>query len=189
MRHRSPIAIVLAAGGSTRMGEPKALLRFGDGTLLAHHVRGFQDAGLAVRVAVGGHAEQVTREAVEAGASAVPNPAWADTGPTHSLWLCISGLPDHAHVLVTPVDVPPAPPAVLAALLGAPAQAVLSVGGHDGHPIRVRVGAVRSLGPGETLRDALAQADRIEADWPDGLLNLNTPEAFNAWRAAVDAQR
>ena len=169
------------------MGAPKALLACDGGTLLSRHVRGLREAGFAVRVAVGGHAERVARAAEAAGALAVPNPEWARTGPTRSLALCLAGLLDHAHVLVTPVDVPPAPANVLAALLSRPTQAVLCVGGRDGHPVRVRVGAVRSLGPGQTLRDALVHADRVEVDWPDGLCNLNTPEAFSAWRTAAGA--
>ena len=57
--------LVLGAGGSKRLGRPKQLLRYGDGTLLGHVV----DVARAcpfdqVVVALGGAAEEV-REAVD----------------------------------------------------------------------------------------------------------------------------
>lgn len=56
--------IVLAAGGSTRMGRPKMLLPAGGGTLLSMAVAPFLEAGLdRVVVVLGDRAEEVRRDA------------------------------------------------------------------------------------------------------------------------------
>src|SRR5262249_7925018 len=57
-------AMVLAAGGSTRMGRPKMLLPFGPGTILSSATAPLLEAGLArVVVVLGADAEHVRREA------------------------------------------------------------------------------------------------------------------------------
>jgi molybdenum cofactor cytidylyltransferase len=184
----STIAVVLAAGGSTRMGRPKALLPVPGGTLLAAHISALRAQGLPVRVATGGHRAAVEAAARAAGALPCPNLHWQDTGPLESLHGCMHGLHDGQRLLVTPVDVPPAPPAALASLLAAPGNVVARVDGEDAHPVCVMVRDVRALGPGRTLRDALRGAQRQPVDFPDGLRNLNTPEAFRRWRDAADAR-
>jgi CTP:molybdopterin cytidylyltransferase MocA len=49
-------AILLAAGESTRMGQPKALLPWGDVTLIEYQVRELRAAGVDDVVVVLGHA-------------------------------------------------------------------------------------------------------------------------------------
>jgi molybdenum cofactor cytidylyltransferase len=53
-------AIILAAGESRRMGQPKMLLKWGQTTVLGHVISTFQQAGIQdVAVVVGGAREQV----------------------------------------------------------------------------------------------------------------------------------
>jgi molybdenum cofactor cytidylyltransferase len=53
-------AVILAAGESKRMGQPKMLLPWGNGTVLTHVVSVFQKAGLEdILVVTGGAREQV----------------------------------------------------------------------------------------------------------------------------------
>lgn len=71
--------VVLAAGASLRMGEPKQLLRCGGETLLARAVR----AALSSRcrpvvVVLGAHAEALRGEVARAEARVVVNPEWAE---------------------------------------------------------------------------------------------------------------
>ena len=183
---RSPvIAVVLAAGGSTRMGAPKALLRWDDTTLIARHVAGFRSAGMDVRVATGGHADEVESATRLAGALPCPNPRWASTGPFESLRCCLANLPVDTRLLVTPVDVPPAPSSVIRMLLRQAGPAVPQSEGQDVHPVCTIVRDVLAAAPGWTLRDCLRTAPRVAVDFPDGRWNLNTPEAFQEWRASV----
>ncbi len=59
-----PAGVLLAAGASSRMGEPKALLRHADGrTFLRASIESLRDAGLSrVFVVLGGHRELIEAE-------------------------------------------------------------------------------------------------------------------------------
>ncbi|MCA1814036.1 MAG: NTP transferase domain-containing protein [Halobacteriales archaeon] len=175
--------VVLAAGASTRMGTPKALLRQGGETALARIMRVAKLAGCApVIVVVGGDAH-VAEEAERTGAQVLnnPHPEQGRTG-TFQLGARAAG---GERVLVWPVDRPSAAEATVRALLATPADVVLPLSGtQHGHPI--------VLG-GEALREALALAadtplhevvhrdpKRVrEVPVPDAgvLVNLDTPGA------------
>jgi len=171
------------------MGRPKALLPVGAGTLLSAHVRQLRDAGLPVRVAVGAHIAGVEAEAIASGGTPYRNEAWASTGPLDSLRSCATELAPHTRLLVTPVDVPPAPLLALRTLIAALGPVVPLAGGVEAHPVVVEARAVQEAGSCMTLRDLLADAPRVPVMLPDGHRNLNTPEDFRRWRAAVDARR
>lgn len=173
--------IVLAAGGSTRMGQPKALLDLDGEPLIRRHLAALRPWCRALRVVLGAHATGI--------AAALPdeverrwNLDWASSGPRESLLSGLQDLDDQALVLVTPVDVPPAPPEVFSAILAVNGPAVPCYDNHDAHPVLVRVGVCRAALATGTLRDALAGATRVPVEWPDGLLNLNTPEEWARWR-------
>ncbi|GAA5510901.1 nucleotidyltransferase family protein [Novipirellula caenicola] len=53
-------AIILAAGGSTRLGHPKQLIRWGDGNLLTHVIQTIAAAGVEqIAVVVGAHQDAI----------------------------------------------------------------------------------------------------------------------------------
>jgi molybdenum cofactor cytidylyltransferase len=115
-------AIVLAAGKSTRMGSPKAMLALGGGdTFLSRIIRTFHDAGVNDVIVVVGHQAEAIRASLAAtGVTArfVDNPAY-ESGQFSSL---VAGLdaadrPDVAAVLVTLVDVPLVTAATIDAVL------------------------------------------------------------------------
>lgn len=165
-------AVVLAAGASRRMGSPKGLLPVAGATLLEAHVAAFEAAGLRTTVVLGCNAEAL-RARLPASVRVVINPDWAATGPAESAYLALSGL---GAALLTPVDVPPASPADLRALLDAGGPAVLAFDGRDGHPIR--------LDPPHLpvrLDARTAGARRLAVGDPDRIVNLNTPTEWNAW--------
>jgi nicotine blue oxidoreductase len=167
-------AVILAAGGSRRMGRPKALLEVDGAPLLLAHVRAFHAVGLRVTVVLGAHADTVSA-VLPAEVRVVRNERWDETGPAESAHLGLAGL---GAALLTPVDVPPASTADLHALIAAEGDAVLSYRGEDGHPVRVE-----APHPPARLDRRLADAVRIPSEDPDRLLNLNTPEAWSAWLA------
>lgn len=91
-----PIAtIILAAGSSSRLGEPKQLLRRDDGTTL---VRRTAEIALSlgvgpVVVVLGANGEDVGHEIADLSLTTAINPDWA-TGLASSLQVGLSALPD-----------------------------------------------------------------------------------------------
>lgn len=101
-------AVILAAGGSTRMGgSPKQLLPWGEGTLVRHAVRVARSAPLAdVVLVTGNRAPEVAAQAQGLGARAVYNPDWA-TGIASSVRTGIQALaPNCAAALFINADQP-----------------------------------------------------------------------------------
>lgn len=98
--------IVLAAGASTRMGEPKALLEVDGVTFLERAVHLLRDAGCRYVVAVVNDDDWVERLADVSGAAVVINEN-EGAEQIDSLRLGIVNLPDGAAaVVVLPVDFP-----------------------------------------------------------------------------------
>ena len=107
-------AVILAAGESRRLGQPKQLVRVGDGagseTLLGRTVRVVREAGLdVVFVVLGAHAERVEAEAELDGGVVVRNPAWA-SGMASSIHAGIAavqaGMPEAEAVMLLVCDQP-----------------------------------------------------------------------------------
>lgn len=72
-------AIILAAGGSSRLGRPKQLLRFEGRTLLRGAVEAALQAGCApVVVVVGAHAEEIEAEVAGGQVLVVRNQRWSE---------------------------------------------------------------------------------------------------------------
>ncbi|MEY4210322.1 MAG: hypothetical protein RLZ92_701 [Pseudomonadota bacterium] len=89
-------AVILAAGQSTRLGQPKQLLEWQNRTLLAHALinasRVFKDR---VVVVLGAEAELIQSTINCAGATLIVNPDW-QTGMASSIRAAIRALPDSA---------------------------------------------------------------------------------------------
>ena len=98
--------IVLAAGASTRMGTPKALLEVEGTTFLERAVHLLRDAGCRYVVAVVNDDDWIERLADVSGAAVVINDA-EGTEQIDSLCLGIANLPEDSDgVMVLPVDFP-----------------------------------------------------------------------------------
>jgi molybdenum cofactor cytidylyltransferase len=131
--------LVLGAGGSTRLGAPKQLLPYRDGTLLGHVV------GVAracpfdqIVVPIGGAADEVRSTVDLAGTDVVVNDAYGE-GCSSSIAAAISALDPRCEILVLMLgDQPGVTPATVTALLGGRSGASLAVCRYDdgrGHPI------------------------------------------------------
>ena len=185
-------AVILAAGGSQRMGRPKALLELDGRPIVAWHCERLATIADEVVVVTGAAS---LMGVVPATTRIVRNDAWATTEPRHSLLLAIAGLDPRAEIIATPVDVPPAPANVLEALLAVPADvvadrgAVVAYGDAPGHPIRMGVSALRAGLSAGTLRDATARALRVPVDWPGALWTWNTADEWSAFVATVKSAR
>ena len=93
MTHDSLHILVLAAGASVRLGQPKQLVRVG-GRPALHSVvsQATAIAGLAVTVVIGAHAAQLTHLLQHSGVSLVVNRNWEE-GMASSIRFGVSCLP------------------------------------------------------------------------------------------------
>ena len=183
--------VVLAAGASSRMGRPKALLPTGESGL--PFVRVICDALTAAGVSP---LVVVTRAelagpiaAVLPGIALVVNPD-PDRGQLSSLLLGLDALGTHDAVLVTLVDLPRFRPGTVAALLGAwrrtHAPLVRPVhDGRHGHPaifgatlLHALRSADVSLGAKPVIQRFAAEAIGVPVDDPGTVDDIDTPEAY-----------
>jgi CTP:molybdopterin cytidylyltransferase MocA len=185
------VAIVLAAGEGRRMGGPKALLRLGQTTFLAHAGRLFARPGVASVVAVlGAEAERVRAQAaLPSEVTVVVNEAWRE-GMLSSVWRGLDAAESEAAdaVLLHPVDHPLVQPAtidrVVQALLSSAAIAVPTWEGRRGHPggfHRAVFAELRSAPPDRGARAVLAaepgRVVHVVGD-PGCVAGIDTPEDY-----------
>jgi len=192
-------ALLLAAGLSTRMGQPKPLLPWDGTTLIEYQVRQLLAGGCATVIAVLGHrAEEVRPYAERAGARVVVNTAYQE-GRAGSVRTGAQILPaDTKAIVILNVDQPrPAP--VIGALLDAHFRGgnVITVPvyqGKRGHPAVLAGSLAGELAEVEEASEGLRAvmqrhaAERVELplDDPAVLLDLNLPadyEAARGWQA------
>ncbi len=188
-------AVLLAAGRSTRMGEPKALLPWMGQPLIAHHVTALHEAGYGPLVVVLGHDAERIAGAVphHVAVDAVVNPAY-ERGRTTSIVAGVARLRDADvdGVLVASVDQPRSA-GMLRTLREAfererPQIAVPSLGGRAGHPPLFSGSLLPELlrvseeteGLRQVMRDFHDGRLLVPVDDPLTLTNLNTHEEYEA---------
>ncbi len=97
------LGIVLAAGASSRMGSPKALLRPPDGIPLAlHQIRLLESGGCSkTAIVLGAEADRIAPELP--GVRVILNPAW-ESGRPSSVLAALKGAADCEGMIILPVD-------------------------------------------------------------------------------------
>jgi CTP:molybdopterin cytidylyltransferase MocA len=190
--------IVLAAGASTRMGRPKALLPAGAGTLLAACVAPHLEAGLdPVVVVLGSHAAEIQRDAglpADRRLRVVVNPSWPE-GMASSLRAGLSACREAGveAALVALGDQPSVTRARIEALVAAwipgAALAVPVHEGRVGHPVLFARGLWPEL---EALEGDIGGREVVRRHWDRAiqvpappLLDLDTPADYQAFRNGV----
>ena len=135
--------LVLAAGGSRRLGEPKQLLPYGSGTLLDHALETARASGFdQLIVAIGGSSGEVRSRVDLSGAEVVENPDFGE-GCSSSIAAGLSALDPRAELIVLMLgDQPGVTPATVRALIA---------GCDDGHRAG-RVSLRRRARPSPRLR-------------------------------------
>ena len=193
------VGILLAAGMSTRMGEPKALLDWGGEPLVRYQVRQLREAGADEVVVVLGHrGDDVHREMRGLDCRTVLNATY-QLGRAGSLRAGAKAVSREAEtIVVLNVDQPRAAAlirAVIEARTPEAAAARPAHGGRHGHPValagRLRGELLEASEADGGLRGVLAaHADAI-VDAPAGeecLLDLNTRAEYEAALAARAAE-
>ena len=188
-------ALVLAAGKSTRMGSPKALLPLGPtDTFLTCVIRTFQQAGVDDVVVVLGHeAEAIESSVLARGLSCrfVRNPDF-ERGQLSSLLAGLRAVdrPGVVGVLMTLVDVPLVSPATVRAVLdryhSSRASIVRAVrGALHGHPVLIDRRLFEELraadpvsGAKPVIRGHVSAAGDVEVDDEGAFLDIDTPEEY-----------
>ena len=199
-------AVVLAAGASTRMGQPKQLLPWGDVPMVRHVARTFAASeACEVVVVVGCRADAVARAVLGDGdrdhgrrapIRIAVNPAWEGGMATSVACGIGAARADAEAFLITLSDHPAVGVDVINALIAAFAQrssaervrAVIAPvhDGRRGHPVLLSAGLrdeLEALGPARTLRDIVnANTDPV---WSlvevssDGIrIDLDTPSDY-----------
>lgn len=185
-------AIILAAGQSRRMGQPKMLLPWGNLTIVEHVVRIFLDAGLRdVLVVTGGAREQVEDILASYPVRQVPNPDYASGEMLSSLQCGLSAMRKDAQAtLIGLGDQPQVQESTVRLICEAyresPSRLVVpSFRMRRGHPWLVarplweEILALRSPeSPRDFLNEHAPEILYVNLDTPTILADLDTPEDY-----------
>jgi molybdenum cofactor cytidylyltransferase len=142
--------LVLAAGGSSRLGRPKQTLPYGESTLLGHVLDGSRACGFdQLVVALGGGAGEVLTQVDLSGADVVQNEDYG-SGCSSSIAAALPALDRRAEVLVLMLgDQPGVGPTAVRTLLAPMGDAPMAVSLYEdgvGHPFAFRRSLFEELG-------------------------------------------
>ena len=184
-------AVILAAGGSSRMGQPKQLLKFRGTSLLRRAI----DTALAVPteqviVVLGHAADQLLPECTATSATVVLNDQWME-GVSTSLRGGLAAVSSEARgVFIYPADMPLVTPEALRELAhrqqvsGRPA-AVTDAGGVRGVPVFITRSLFPALmiqegdvGGAQYLRGHPEAVEAVHFDDPDLVRDVDRPEDY-----------
>ena len=184
-------AVILAAGGSSRMGQPKQLLKFRGTSLLRRAI----DTALAVPteqviVVLGHAADQLLPECAATSATVVLNDQWME-GVSTSLRGGLAAVSSDARgVFIYPADMPLVTPEALRELAhrqqvsGRPA-AVTDAGGVRGVPVFITRSLFPALmiqegdvGGAQYLRGHPEAVEAVHFDDPDLVRDVDRPEDY-----------
>ncbi len=188
-------AVVLAAGASSRMGRPKALLRVGDRTFVARVLDVLRAGGAASAVVVvrPGAGDVMAEVAAGAFGHSVENPH-ADQGQLSSLLTGLDAV-ESAHIdgiMVTLVDVPLISAGTVRTLFerarhsAAPILRAVHRGRH-GHPVifkRAVFGELRRADPAVGAKAVMRTygVEDVEVDDPGVAEDVDTPDDYDRLR-------
>jgi molybdenum cofactor cytidylyltransferase len=184
-------AVILAAGASSRMGQPKQLLKFRGTTLLRRAIDTALAAGADQVIVVLGHAaDRLLREVEETSATVVLNDQWAE-GVSTSLRGGLAAVgPDTRGVFIYPADMPLVTAEALRELArrqqvsGRPA-AMTETGGVRGVPVFITRSLFPALmiqegdvGGAQYLRAHPESVEAVHFDDPDLVRDVDRPEDY-----------
>lgn len=188
--------IVLAAGDSTRMGRPKALLDWRGRPMIEHVLDVAKQGGCSQALVVLGRDEPAIRQHAQLGGATVLVNTDPDQGQISSIKLGMLNLDFSTDCcLIWPVDCPLVQAADIRALIDAYAKWRASLmrifmpvhQGKRGHPMLVDIGFRQpfiDLAPGLSARAVVeanaTQVKEVPTDNPGVLVDVDTPEEYEA---------
>ena len=189
------VAILLAAGESRRMGQPKALLPWQGTSLLAHQVGAIRSAGVDRVVVVLGHRADELKRELEGinGVTWAVNPDYLQ-GKTTSIKVGLSAteVEQAGTLLILNVDQPRSAATIRALLeLHREKDGLITIpeyNGKGGHPIILDASLLaelreideETLGVKAVVRRHAEETRRVDVAPPEVLWDLNTPEEYQA---------
>ena len=187
--------LVLAAGGSRRLGEPKQLLPYRGGTLLGSVLDTARSCGFdQLVVALGGAAEEVSATVDLTGADVVVNDGYGE-GCSSSIAAALPRLHAHVDTLVLMLgDQPGVEPATVSSLVAGRRAAPLAVCRYEdgrGHPFAFGRGVFDELASLHGDKGVWKLLDRragevVEVPAPGRVpLDVDTWQDYQALLAAV----
>lgn len=191
MTRAESAGLLLAAGGGSRLGEPKALVELDGERLVDRGVRLLREGGCHPVVVVLGAADAQVR-----GAVVVRNPDWR-TGMGSSLRVGLAALPgDAERVVIALADQPSVRPGAVLRLLeaarGGASVAVATYAGRRRNPVlvarehfaEVAALAVGDVGARAFLRARPELVTEVACDDVGDPADIDTPADLEAWRRA-----
>lgn len=196
--------VLLAAGGSRRLGSPKQLLKMNGVTLVEHAARQLLDAGCApVLVVVGSNAEQVRDAVSMLPVICVENAHW-ERGMGTSIASAVGArnavrFGDASAVLIVTCDMPTVTVDHLQSLLATSTHGRQRVASAYPGPDGVTVRGIPAVLPrpdwptlaaldgDQGARGLLRHEDTLTVSLRQGNFDIDTPADVAAWRAATGA--
>ena len=185
--------IVLAAGGSTRLGEPKQLLEFDNETLAHAAVRAAHEGGCDVVCLVTGHAQTEVEHAVaDLNPILAQNQEW-QRGMGSSIRIGLSAVSPVSAIVLLACDQPAVNGKMIRSLIERYDQTGRAIiASHYSGTLGIPAlfdhscfAELRALADDRGAK-AVIQADpaRVASfEFPDGALDLDAPDDLRAWRS------
>lgn len=188
-------AIVLAAGLSSRMGQPKVLLPWENGTILEHILRQLVLGRVRELVVVTGHeAERVAQVADKLDATVAHNPGYAHGEMLSSLQTGLRALPEQVSAaLIVLGDQPRIQPSVISALVTAYAEGkgniiAPSFQHRRGHPMLIdrrywpELLSLTDGAPRDVINRHGDEIHYVDVNTDSVLRDVDTPDDYNEER-------
>jgi molybdenum cofactor cytidylyltransferase len=186
-------AVILSAGASSRMGQPKALLAYRESTFLEHLIQASRHPKVGLtRVVLGAGADEIRVQAKLNPSMVVLNPDW-EKGQLSSIVAALRSLSQTPTdgILLCPVD----HPLVTAALIDELIQRFYDSGkpivvpthnGHRGHPVifsSTLYGELQAAPMEKGARTVVwahaSEVEELPTDEAGVLLNINDPDMLH----------
>jgi molybdenum cofactor cytidylyltransferase len=188
--YEAEAGVILAAGGASRMGQPKLLLDWHGEAIIRHSVKSALQAGLdPVVVVTGAHVDGVSAALADLPVKLVHNPDW-NAGQSTSVKIGLSALPPETGAVAFLLgDQPQIPPTLVRALLEqhrrtlAPITCPL-IAQQRGNPVlfdRVTFPEFYSLEGDAGARQIFSRHPLDYLPWHDQslLMDVDTPDDYN----------